>query len=376
MKIYTLRGIMFMIKVLQVFNAMECGGAESMIMNLYREIDKTKFSFDFLVHTDKDCYFDREINALGGKIYRVPRWNGKNYFVYKKAVSDFFDKHPDYDIVHGHIASSAAIYLNEAKKRNIKIISHSHSTTNEPTLKNFLFNTCTYPVRNIADYFLACSTDAGKSMFGEGIVKNKNFSVLKNPVQTEKFKFDSLIRKWIRENYKVEDKFVIGHVGRFRKEKNHIFLLNIFKEALKYNQNSVLMLVGNGNGQKSVEDEAKKLGIYDKVIFTGVRNDVHNILKAMDVFVFPSKFEGLGNALIEAQASGLKCVVSKNIPKEADCTDLVIRKDIKESPDEWAKEICSVGEINRDEYYKKVSGAGFETKDIAGQLEKVYENIR
>lgn len=325
------------IRVLQVFAQMNRGGAETMIMNLYRNIDRTKVQFDFIVHTNKKCAFDDEIISLGGLIYRVPRYTGKNHFIYKSAWIDFFRQHPEYKILHSHVRSTASIYLKIAKKFGLTTIAHSHSTSSGNGVLATIKKILQYPIRYTADYLFACSDEAGKWLFGEKASKKNNYRLIKNAIEVEKYIYNEATRNKIRKSLNLENKFVIGHVGSFTYPKNHKFLIEVFYEVQKQKENAALLLIGDGQLRESIEIQIKKLGIKDKVILTGVVSNVSEYLQAMDIFVFPSLFEGLGIAIIEAQASGLKCLVSDIIPKEAIITDLVISLELKK--DAWKKAI-------------------------------------
>lgn len=306
------------IRILHVFARMDMGGAETFIMNVYRNIDREKIQFDFVVHTNDKCVYDDEILSLGGKIYRVPKYLGKNHMQYKKSWENFLKSHLKYKIIHGHVRSTAYIYLSIAKKFNLITIIHSHNTSSGKGIKSKIKDLFQYPIRYIADYFFACSNNAGKWLFGKKICNSNEFYIIKNAIDIEKFKFNNNIRNKIRNEFKIQDKqFVIGHVGRFHEQKNHIFLIDIFSCLLKERPDAILLLVGDGELRSTIENKVEKLGIAQSVIFTGVRPDVHKLFQAMDIFVFPSLYEGLGIVLIEAQASGLPCVVSNTIPEEA-----------------------------------------------------------
>jgi len=326
-------------RVLQVFAEMNRGGAETMIMNLYRNIDRSKIQFDFIVHTHEKCAFDDEIQELGGKIFRMPVYRGTNHMDYLKNWEFFFKEHSEYKIIHGHIRSTAAIYLNKAQKYGLITIVHSHNTSSGNGFSAIVKNILQFPIRYIADYFLACSKVAGEWLYGNKVCSKSNFHIINNAIDTKKFAFDKSIRDKKRKELKIEDKLVIGHVGRFHPQKNHDFLVDIFKEIYDKNENAVLMLVGEGDLEELIQEKVYKLGLVNRVIFTGVRTDVSEMFQVMDVFVFPSLYEGLGIVLIEAQASGLPCVVADSIPNEALITQNVQQVLLTESPKMWAEVI-------------------------------------
>jgi len=342
-----------MIRILHVFGKLNRGGAETMVMNLYHNIDRDKIQFDFVVHTDEDCDYFEEIKELGGRIYTVPRYRVINHFKYKKAWSEFFKKHPEYKIIHGHVRSTALIYLKIAKKYGLKTISHSHSTSSGSGIKSVVKNILQFPIRYIADYFFACSKEAGLWLYGRKTCENSNFYIVKNAIDIQKYRFNIDIRNKIRKEFNLEDKFVIGHIGRFVPVKNHTFLIDVFYEIYKTNKDAVLFLIGDGELKEIIMKKVKKLNIQNSVIFTGVRNDVPMLLQAMDVFVFPSLHEGLGLVLIEAQAANLKCVVSDKIPTEAFVTPNIKSLSLKDSINTWKNEILNCKNDRTDYSYNK-----------------------
>lgn len=365
--------MVILIRVLHVLGALNRGGAETVVMNLYRNIDRNKLQFDFIIHTEDDCDYSDEIKSLGGKIYSIPKYTGKNHFQYKNAWKVFFRDHGEYKLIHGHVRSTASIYLKIAKDYGLTTISHSHSTSSGKGLSASIKDTLQYPIRHIADYLFACSRPAGIWLFGKKACQKENFYVLNNAIDAKKFIFNKDARINIRKEFSVENKIVIGHVGRFSSEKNHTFLIEVFEKIYNKNKNTILMLVGTGGMLPQIKNKVSELGLTDGVIFTGVRPDIPELLHAMDVFVFPSLFEGLGMVAIEAQASGLNCVVADTIPNEAFITDLIKSVPLSSSVDIWANKILgySAGYERRDTY-DEICNKGY---DIAGNskwLEDFY----
>jgi len=368
------------IRVLHVIGNMNRGGAESFMMSLYNAIDRTRVQFDFVVHTSEKCGYDDEIRQLGGMIYRVPRFRVFNLFAYIRAWRRFFAEHGGkYDIVHGHIGSSAAIYLQIAKKAGCRTIAHSHGTKSERlSLKSLLSAFFVYPTRYIADMFFACSAQAGIDRYGKTIIQKNNFKIINNAIDTKKFAFNAEARELKRKELGIGNCFVIGHVGRMSAEKNHMFILNIFKEIRAKNKNAMLLLVGDGAMRKEIEAYAKLLGLDDYIIFTGVCLNINELLWAMDAFVFPSLWEGLGIALIEAQAAGLFCVCSDAVPPEARASDLLEYISLDDSANHWADRVLAAHALDnekpsRHHAYKSVADSGYEIVDVAKNLAKIYE---
>ena len=365
------------IRILHVIGQMNRGGAEGMIMNIYRKIDRTKIQFDFVVHTDSICAFDDEIKALGGKIYNCPRFTGTNIVSYIKFWNEFFKEHKEYKIIHGHIGSSASIYLKLAKKNGLFTIAHSHSDAFDKDIKGIMYRVISYPTRFIADYFFACSKEAGVSRYGNRVVNNKDiFSILKNAIDIEEYKFYEEIRLKKRKELSLENKFVIGHVGRFDKAKNQEYLVEVFKLIAKKNKDALLLLIGDGELKSHIIGKIEDYGLKDRVIFTGVRSDVNELLQAMDVFAFPSLYEGLGLAIIEAQASGLPCIISKNIPDEACISDLIEKLEVnKMNIENWCNAILNK-KVNKERDMKDILyNSGYDINVEVKRLQKFYMHI-
>ncbi len=365
------------IRILQVTGIMDLGGAENLIMNIYRHLDRSKIQFDFVENSESKGYFDDEITSLGGKIYHCPHYNGKNHFTYKKWWKDFFSKHSkEYRIVHGHIGSTAAIYLSIAKKYGLYTIAHSHNTHGKD-FRSFLYRVYSYPTRYIADYFFACSYEAGKDRFGERIVNDPTkFSLLKNAIDTDRFKYDLLVREEYRDKLEVQDKKVVGHIGRFVGQKNQAFLIDIFKEIYDSDSSYVLLMIGEGPDKEEIKNRVKFLGVDKNVIIMNPVSDVEKYYQAMDVFVLPSLFEGLALVTVEAQCSGLKLFLSDTISKECIVTSNQVRMiSLSKSPKQWAKEIMeSVPYVRKDGSYEVVKN-GFDAHNTTKSLQNFYLKI-
>lgn len=365
-----------MVRVLQIFYGMDCGGAENMIMNLYRGIDRTKVQFDFVVHTEKKCFFDDEILALGGRIYHAPEYKVVNHFYYKKWWRNFLKNHEEYKIIHGHMYSIAPIYLKVAKNHGLITIIHSHSTSETFNIKELVKSCLRLKAKNSADHLFACSAVAGEWLYGRDCANRKNYVLLKNAIDTDKYSFDENVRKIIREELKISDKFVVGHVGSFGIPKNHTYLLDVFKRISLDRDDAILLLVGDGNLRAEIENKIKELDIEDKVIMTGVRSDVDKLMQAMDCFVFPSLYEGLPVTVIEAQAAGLSCFISDTITEEVSITDLVERLPINVTPNCWSNKILEkMQSYKREDMKQKIIDAGYAIKQTANWLTDFYLEI-
>ena len=363
-----------MIRILHVLGGLERGGAETMVMNLYRAIDRTQVQFDFIIHTTKhQAYYD-EIIALGGKIYSFPAFDGLNYFKMKKLWKLFFKEHPEYRILHSHVRSYASLYLPIAKKAGLRTIIHSHNTSSGKGLKALAKFLLQRRLRKCADFYFACSNAAGEWLFGKKITTMPNYILLKNAIDVEKYKFSELSRKKVRDEFNLKDKFIIGHVGRFHPQKNHLFLLDVFAGIHKKHPESVLMLVGTGEMLNLVKERVVDLKIDDSVIFTGSRADVNELLSAFDVFLFPSLFEGLPVTLVEAQTAGLVSFVSDSVTKEIAMSELIRYIPINQGVEPWveAVEKCSV---NRKDFSDKMRKEGYDIHTTSKNLEIFYKSI-
>ena len=362
-------------RVLHVLGSMNKGGQETFIMNVYRNIDREKVQFDFLINcsTKRDDYED-EIIDLGGKIYRIPG-RSSNYLKHLKELREFFNTNKQYSIVHQHTDSNVGISsIISAKKHNInKIIYHSHSSKSlRKGVFSRLFEFIYKPrIKKYATDYFACSDLAAEHLFGKYIDKTK-IKIINNAIETEKFAYDENIREVKRKELGIEHKFVIGHVGRFFKVKNHAFLIDIFAEIHKQNSDAALLLVGEGKLQKEIEDKVDKLDLKDSVIFTGIRSDVNELLQAMDIFLLPSLWEGLPVVGVEAQASGLPCIISDNITKQAKITDLVEYISLEKSPLYWAERALYYHGYTRQNMHDEMKKAGFDIKDLAHWFEEFY----
>lgn len=363
-------------RILHVLGGLDMGGAETFVMNLYRKIDKSKIQFDFIKHTKKAQFFDEEIRNKGGRIYSCPRYKGYNHFAYKHWWKTFFKEHPEYKIIHGHVRSTAAIYLKIAKSFGLKTIIHSHSTHNTKGFCGLVKAVLQFPVRVIADYFFACSQGAGEWLFGRKITKQKNFFIIPNVVDTGQFAYNQALRQEMRKKLNLENNFVIGHIGRLDIPKNHTFLLKIFAKVYKQKPQARLLLLGEGPLKEKLAKQAKELNI-DKVVYFCGNQDAAAYLQAMDIFVFPSLYEGLPVSLVEAQISGLCCIIADNITQEVDLEEgLLTRLSLTCQPEVWANKILAKQEKPRKSQQVAACQKGFDVLSLTKQMENFYTRER
>lgn len=357
-----------MIRVLHVVTYMGRGGLETMLMNYYRHIDRSKVQFDFLVHREFEADYDEEIKSLGGRIYHVSRlvpWSRK----YKAELRRFFRTHSEYKIVHVHQDCLSSVALQCAKECGIPVrIAHSHNSNQDKNIK-YLFKR--YYMRKIpetATELFACGKAAGDWMFG-----GKNYRLLPNAIAAEKYIYEEEKAKKIKKELGLEKNIVIGHIGRFNPQKNHKFLIDIFEKCFEKNQKVRLMLIGDGEGRKEIENKVKERGLQDNVIFMGVRRDVPELLQAMDVFVFPSLYEGLPVTMIEEQAAGVPAVISDRVSEECIITkDLVKVEGLEETPEQWAEEILKQAKLSKSDRNEEIKKAKYDVETTAKWLEEYY----
>ncbi len=362
------------IRVLHVCGNMNIGGLENRIMDIYRNIDRDKVQFDFLLNSNNNDYND-EISSLGGRVYFIPHLSIRTVFTYKKNVKSFLNEHKEYRIIHGHAANGSFILHMVAKKQGIPVrIAHARSAGFGRGIKGAIKKLLCYPLRFSVTHKLAVSKLAGQSRFGKHDMKKGNVKVIPNGIDTKHFKYDETIRNHTREKLGLGNSLVIGHVGEFNYAKNHEYLIDIFYEVYHQNQNSILVLVGIGNAQNYIKEKVKKLGLSDSVKFLGKRSDVHELLQAIDVFVFPSRYEGLPGTVIEAQATGMRCLISNKISDEIKITDLVEFLPIEENAKIWADKVIeySKNDFKRTSRDTELYEKGYDAHIQAKRMEEFY----
>lgn len=335
------------ILVLHVVGRLDRGGAESRIMDLYRHIDRTKVQFYFMQHTKDHCAFEKEILSLGGKIFHVPRFQGKNYAAYTRAWQEFFRQNPGIRVVHGHMTSTAAIYLPIAKKAGVEMtIAHARSAGVDPGWKGYVTRFFRRKLYQKCDYRFTCSRLAGESVFGDQAREERKAIFIPNAIETKNFVFEEKIRAQVRHELGLTSAFIVGHVGRFSAMKNHSYMLQILEQCVQKEKEApsletVLLFVGDGELREKMMEQAAARGISSRVLFLGNQEEVSRYYCAMDYFLLPSLYEGLPGTAIEAQASGVKGLLSDTITREAVVTDLLEFRSIQEDPGLWAEDIMA-----------------------------------
>ncbi len=341
-------------RLLCIVGGMNVGGAETLLMKIYRDLDKSQYQMDFAVAITGEGAYDQEILSLGGRIFHIsPKSAGaiKNFTSIRDIVRDNGYQY----VLRVSQHSLSALELWAAKLGGAKVRAFRSSNSNTTTGKGvdlLLHKLCRFMPKIFANVRFAPSTEAAEFMFGKGCLEKGRAVLLPNAIRLEQFSYALDQGQGLRRALGLENRFVVGHIGRLNQQKNHGFLLEIFQQICRSREDAVLMLVGKGELEQSIRDRAQELGIADKVILTGVRQDIQACLSAMDVFVFPSLYEGMPNTVIEAQTNGLHCLVSDTITKEANITGLVEYLPLTLPPEEWAQRALAVDTVHRDQSEK------------------------
>ena len=362
------------IKILHIFRNLEMGGAQKLIIDIYKNIDKEKIEFDFLVSEQGD--YDNEVLSMGCKIYKIPYLTKIGQAKYKKELQNFFNNHKEYSIVHSHIDQVSGIIMEAAKKSNVKYrIAHSHNTKNSNGILGKIYKYyLQLKILKYANRYIGCSKEACRWLFKN---KHKQAYILNNGIDVEKFKFSKEYRKQIRDEFNIkEDNLLIGNVGRLTKQKNQKFLLKVFKQYVKENDNVYLMIVGDGKLKKQLEKKAEK--IKEKVMFVGNRKDINKFYSAFDIMILTSKHEGLAITYIEGRVADLKCIVSKqlseNLKEIGNDKGLVKYISIKSKIEKWVEAIQEI--IGNNEKIEKSNNIlDYDIKKVSKKLEEYYLRI-
>lgn len=365
-----------MIRILHSVSNMDRAGIETMLMNYYKSIDRKQIQFDFLCNKKKIGAYDKEIKKLGGNVYYSPGFNPIKIFKYIRFLKQIKLQNPDLKIIHAHNAALSAYTLFCAKKAGFNIrIAHSHSTQ-IPSKKKIKIFDLKWLYKNLLKRFvvhestcnIACGEEAGKFLF-----KNKKYEVINNAIFTNNFKYNELNRKKIRTKYGVlDDEILIGHVGRFNNVKNHDFIIELFDQLLKSNEKKYkLILIGDGELKNQIINKVNKFKLSEKVMFVENCSNVNEYYSAMDIFVLPSKFEGIPVVGIEAQNSTLKCIFSDKISNEVKISDFVTFHSIdrENSIEEWIEEINNYTNIER----KNAKNGIFREYDVDSNSKKLVK---
>jgi glycosyltransferase involved in cell wall biosynthesis len=371
------------LRVLQVVDSLGAGGIQAFILNINRNMDLEKVKFDYVVYKNEDEaeFYDKSVKEMGGKIVCLKKNNGI------KRIRSFIDlyklqKDKKYKVVHIHGDRAKSFFEAVVFKlcKTPTIIMHSHNDRMSKDKKMYHLHLGMQVIikhlwRYVVNYEFACSTNAAQWMFSEEDVRDEKAKVINNGIDEKKFIYNEEVREKYREKLNLQDKFVLAHVGRFSYQKNHDFLIDIFNSVNKQYSNSVLLLIGEGELKEKIMEKVKLLNLEDKVIFYGLCDEIHNILQATDIFVFPSHYEGLPVVGIEVQAAGLMAVASDAISNEIKITHYWKSVSLNSPPEEWAKIILKYKDgYNRKDTSEEILNSGFSARAISKKLEDLYIN--
>lgn len=362
--------------VLHVFGKLNRGGAESRVMDLYRNMDRTKVQFDFVQHTDRVCDFQPEIEQLGGKVYHVPPFRFWNYLSYCRSWKQIITAHPEIAIIHGHMTSTASVYLPIARRAGRYTIAHSRNAGVDRGIKGVLTKLLRRKLAMKCDCCFACSKLAGEAVFGRNVMEQGLVTIIPNAIDVARFTFRKELREQMRRELSVSDEeILIGEVARFDPQKNQKFAVEILAECRKCGCPAKLLLVGEGPLLADVREQVSTLGLEPYVIFAGLQQNVVPYYQAMDFFLLPSFYEGLPGVAVEAQACGLRGILSDAVTAEAGITDLMEFRNVGEPASVWAGQIMQRIPYERRDTYRELSGKGFDVKALAVRLQDFYLRV-
>ncbi|MBD3920243.1 glycosyltransferase family 1 protein [Paenibacillus sp. PR3] len=370
-------------KVLHVVGKMHPGGIESLLMNVYRHIDRRRYEFHFAVQSPEPAFYDAEIRELGGRLFVQPP-PSQGLAAFRRTFEENVEQNGPYDAIHSHVFGFSGYILKLAKGLGIPVrIGHSHNTNDskQTSLKRRIYRMYMRRLmRRNATRMLGCSRDACESLFGQQCWQDARVDVFPNAIPLSPFAGLPIDRTLLRSRFGAEpDDYLIGHIGRFSPQKNHVLLLDAFAQFVRIRPNARLLLVGDGPLRSEMERKAKSLGLAERVQFLGLRSDIPELLGTLDLFVLPSLYEGLGIVLIEAQAAGVPCLVSSSVPKEADLSlGMLQRLGAEESPESWADVMVQMAAL-QDEvptWYERefaLGQRGYDIRVATAELERMYE---
>ena len=359
------------LKVLHVVGAMNMGGTETMLMNVFRSINRNEIQFDFVSYSSNKAYYDDEILKLGGRIFHL------NKTTSVKQLMKVIKENGPYDVIHSHTLFHCGIANLAGKLAGIPVrIAHAHTTLDNQSsvIRRTYINLMRQVIHFSSTNLLSCSQEAGKYLFGD----NKRYLYLPNLIDYSKFMMiDKVTVSSFKKQYHLENRYVIGHIGRFTEAKNHIFMINLMEKIVQINSNAYLVLVGEGSLKTDIEFLVKEKNLENHVLFLGLREDISTILHCFDVFLFPSIFEGLGLVLLEAQMCGVPCIVSEAIQPEADLgLGLMSQLRLTDNLDLWCEQVLNRSSSKLDDSQSLISALyekGYTKEQVVGNLMNIYK---
>lgn len=360
------------IRILQAMFSFYHGGAQAMIINLQKAMDRNKIQFDYIVDHEGYDGLLPVVKELGSEVYYAPAFNGHNITEIRRTWDRFFSEHPEYKIMHCHIRSYSSLFIPIARKHGVKVIVHSHNTSSGSGLKAIASRILQYPLRYQADYCFACSKEAGQWLYGKGITSKDNFYVINNSIDTGRFVYDEKIRKQYREDFGISDSSrVYIQIGRFDRQKNYFFTLSVFARHVRRYPEDKLFIIGDGELKNEIYSRIEAYGVKESVVHLSGRNDVNCLLQMADCFLMPSLWEGLSVAAVEAQASGISCLMSDQVDRNVNITGICRFLPLEE--EEWLKQMEILED--RTDMSDKIREAGFDIEENAKWLSDFYESI-
>ena len=358
------------IRVLQVFAALDSGGVSNHVMNLYREIDTNRIQFDFALTGGERTLFDDEVLSRGGRVFYCEKANNI------KNLRRIMREDGPFHAVHSHLFFYSGIVLAEARRASIPIrIAHAHNayTGESRSLPRFAYEYAMQMlIHSNATNMLGCSDKACRYVFGDKMLQDPRTMIMPDGIDCDRFRFNQRVRDDTRKKYGLDDKFVVGHVGHFNSAKNHEKILSVFQVICRHSDEAMLLLVGDGELEQIVRARVAELNLTDRVVFAGSHRNVECFYQAMDVFLFPSQYEGFGMAMIEAQVSGLACIASDVVPRETDANGRSIYLPLASDDTVWANAVLNAPKRTEVENsYEKVKRR-FDIKDSIKKEEGFY----
>lgn len=361
------------IRILHIVHKLDLGGMESRIMDIYRNLDHEKYQYDFYVESGEEGIFDEEVCSLGGRIFlsKGKRCHNIPHF---KVFRQFLEKHKEYKIVYAY-NQWAGLYLKQATKCKIPFrIANARTSIQTKSIKNNVKKLVKLNTNRYATHKFAVSKKAAIWLFGNKEVDAGNVKIWPNAIDTERYAYSNKVRYEVRRELGLDNELTIIHVGNIRIEKNHRFLFDVFSEVKRNHENSKLVLVGGGDIE-TLKSQMQESNIIDSVIYLGVRQDIPRLLQAGDIFIFPSLYEGFPGAVLEAEASGLNCVISDSITEEVMVTDHIKALALSRGPDIWAKTVEEFEAVDRALAWKSIKNRGYDIKELANNTQRFFESL-
>lgn len=363
-------------KILIIIGKLTIGGAEKVGRDIGFYADKDVFEIHYLVFGDEIGIYEKELEEKDCRIIHMPP-PSTDYKAYYKNIKELI-KQEKYDVVHAHTMFNSGWAMMAAQACGVPVrIAHSHSIRGPEkrgAVKNTYEKTMRKLILHYATHLVACGQSAGEWLFGKKAFKARGLLIY-NGIGFDEFSYNKNTRNAIREKFGLTDKYVIGHVGHLATVKNQAFLIGIMPEILKNRSDAVLLLLGEGNDRDMLQQKAAELGLEKHVIMTGNVSNVGEFMSAMDVFAFPSLYEGMPLAMVEAQTNGLPCIISDRIPNDVHLTDLVTALPVENSEELWIKELCNAERDNPEMYADKMRDMGFDTKGMTSAVYEIYRGV-